>query len=157
LLFSFFGFEKLDTDIFKKFRESRDVVKKIEKCIINFTQMKHSRLKKSTSTLLITTLFLVFWCCVENCAEKSGEENSSSGNSQIVQLEETEDEFCSIQNSPSAVVSAQETFTSVNISNSLPDFSFKIFSKPDFQFSAKKTGADNFSPLPLRILPQLRI
>ncbi len=119
--------------------------------------MNKSWLKKLTSTLLITTVFLVFWCCLENCAEKGEEESNVSGNSQIVQVEKTEDESCSIQNSPSAVVSAQETFTSVNISNSLPDFSFKIFSKPDFQFLAKKTGADNFSPLPLRILPQLRI
>jgi hypothetical protein len=147
----------LDTDIFKKFPESQDVVKKIEKCIIKITQMNKSWLKKLTSTLLITTVFLVFWCCLENCAEKGEEESNVSGNSQIVQVEKTEDESCSIQNSPSAVVSAQETFTSVNISNSLPDFSFKIFSKPDFQFLAKKTGAYNFSPLPLRILPQLRI
>jgi len=117
--------------------------------------MKNFWLKKSTSTLLISTLLLVFWCCVENCAEKSGTENSVSGNSQIVQVEETES--CLIQNSPSAVISTQETFTSVSISNSLPDFSFKIFSKPDFQFLAKKTGADNFLSLPLKIPLQLRI
>jgi len=119
--------------------------------------MNESRLKKLTLTLLVTTLFLVFWCCVQNCAENSAEENSVFGNSQIVQIEEADDESCSINNLPSAIVSTQETFTSVIIFNPLTNFSFKVFPKPDFQFLAKKTGADNFSPLLLKILSQLRI
>jgi len=117
--------------------------------------MKQTLLNKSTSILLIISLFMLFWCCLENCAAES--EKDVFVGAQFVVSEECEDDFCLIQNTPSAIVSSQESIDSAHFTNSFPAFLGKTFYKQIFTALIKQSATDNFSPHPFKILRQLRI
>ncbi len=117
--------------------------------------MKRVWLNKSTSILLMISLFMIFWCCVENCAAESEKDIVADG--QFVLSEDCEDEVCSIQNTPSAIVSSQESIDSAHFTNSSSAFSGKTSYTQTFTALTKQPPSANFSPHPLKILRRLRI
>jgi hypothetical protein len=100
---------------------------------------------------------MLVWCCVENCAAESEGEKDVFVGVQFVLVEECEDDFCSIQNTPSAIVSSQESIVLAHFTNSFPAFSGKTFYNQVFTALINQSPTDNFSPPPFEILRQLRI
>lgn len=119
--------------------------------------MKQALLKKSTSLLLLTSLFMLFWCCVENCTAASDAEKDSFVGAQFVLSEECEDDSCSIQNALSAIVSSQESIVVAHFTNSLPEISVKTLDRQIFTALINQSPNDNYSQHPFKILRQLRI
>ncbi len=119
--------------------------------------MKRALLKKSASLLLLTSLFMLFWGCVENCTAASEAEKDVFVGAQFVLSEECEDDSCSIQNPLLAIVSSQESIVAAHFTNSLPAISGKALDRQIFTALINQLPTDNYSQHPFKILRQLRI
>ena len=113
--------------------------------------------KQILSFLLMASLLLSFWICVENCQAET-EHNSETNRAalQNVQIENTEKDSCSVQTAPLAFFSNQELFVSADLA-SPPNHSWKTISRQTFLPVLFAQTEKSFAQLPFQILRQMRV
>ncbi len=111
--------------------------------------------KQFFSCFLAMSFLLSFWICVENC-QAENENNTDSSVLQNVQVENTEEDFCSVQTSPSAFFSNQKSFIAVG-SSTLPKYSPEKISQQTASPLITQQIKKRSNKPPLQLLCQLRI
>ena len=113
--------------------------------------------KQVFSFLLMASLLLSFWICVENCqAETEHNSEINRAASQNVQADNTEKDLCAVQNAPLAVFSNQELFVSVGLA-SFMNRSWKTIFRQTFVPVLLSQPEKSFAQLPFQILRQMRV
>jgi len=118
--------------------------------------MNEKRRTQIISYLLTASLLLSFWVCVENCPAVEMNCETLFSVSDNLQVENTDEDFCSIQTAPSAIFPNQKLFASTNFV-SLPNQSHKLIFQPVSTSVVSYRNRNMFVRLPLQILRQLRI
>ncbi len=108
------------------------------------------------SFLLLASLLLSFWTCVENC-QAEAEHNSEASHAALQnEVENTEKDSCSVQTALFAFLSNQEMFVSAGLALH-PNHSWKIISRQTFLPVLLPQTEESFSELPFQILRQMRV